>query len=92
MKYIKTFEAKKEYKIGDTVVFKMMKMQGKFDIKVGVIKEPAKEPFENWWIITDLDNRIYKDLTVRKSYILKKANKKDIDKYMMEPTLNKFNI
>lgn len=90
MKYIKTFETKKEYKIGDIVVFKFQRMHHQFDIKVGVIKE--KGIFDNWWEITDLDNRKYGDLFIRNSYILKKATQKDIDKYMLEPNINKFNI
>ena len=91
MKYIKTFEAKKEYEIGDTVVFKLKKAVGVYDIKVGVIKEKSKA-FDNWRTITDLDNRIYGDLSIRPSHIVKKASKKDIDKYMIEPISKKYNI
>ena len=91
MKYIKTFEAKKEFEIGDTVVFKLKRAVGVYDIKVGIIKEKSKA-FDNWWTITDLDNRIYSDLSIRQSHIVKKANKKDIDKYLLEPNIKKFNI
>lgn len=91
MKYIKTFEAKKEYEIGDTVVFKFKRAVGVYDIKVGVIKEKGKV-FDNWWTITDLDNRKYGDLSIPNTRIVKKANKKDINKYLLEPIKDKFNI
>ena len=92
MKYIKTFEAKQEFKIGDTVVFKFKRGVGRYDIKVGTIKEKGKYPFDNWWTITDLDNRKYSDLSIPNTQIIKKATQKSIDKYMLEPISNKFNI
>jgi hypothetical protein len=91
MKYIKTFETKKEYKVGDIVVFKFQRMHYQFDIKIGIIKK-QNTVFENWYDITDLDNTEYGDLATKKSHILKKATQKDIDNYMMEPNAKKYNL
>ena len=89
MKYIKKFETKQEYKVGDIVVFKFKYMY-EWIKKVGIIKKNSI--FGDWWVITDLDNRTYFDLDIKKSKILKIATQKDIDKYMLEPTMNKYNI
>ena len=91
MKHLKEFEAKKEYNIGDIVVFKFKRGVGRYDLKVGTIKEKSNV-FDNWCTITDLDNTTYSDLSVPVTQVIKLASQKDINNYMLLHDINKYNL
>ena len=83
MKYIKTFEATEEYKIGDYV--QVLSARAKFN---GEILEIDKTYDQGWYLIDDIDDTFW----IRKREIFRRLTLKEIKKYKLKKGLNKYNI